>query len=475
MSICMKRLVYLFELDSVRNSEKEVELGQKTLFEEVAVLGHNVAVSLNQLADSMIFMSIVNDETAYKSMLELFEKDIIKVCLYDSYQSSSQYIQEKLQNEKFVFSNLPLKLGSEKLKLVIEEALRYSSLRKLEEIRDKTGNELYKEQYDCLIRYLSLILFISTKSNVYLQAKDKSKCRTLMFFLKMIMESCERPDYLTPKLLEAKIGVESFVAAIKELIDVQKEVLIQGEEKENDRSNWLTAFESHEDTDTKNLAIAILDLCHNYTIESNIEGITLHYIEDEKNSFLDDFMYRLKEYWLIYRKGNRSLGTISTEKRFDVVIASCYNLWGNATRIICPPVLGSWTKRPIVIWDEKISSGSYEATYLEDRKRWKKKLWKTFWIRFKMAMIYIASFFVFDFLIGLIDLGSWGWAINILGGTVILGIASSVVTKRMDIPDILDSLKYLWWTVKDIWIFYKKVPRNIAYKNNAKIERKNEE
>lgn len=475
MSICMKRLVYLFELDSVRNSEKEVEIGQKALFEEIAVLGHNVVVSLNQLADSMIFMSIVNDEIAYKSMLQLFEKGIIKVCLYGSYQSASQYIQENLQNEKFVFSNLPLKLGSEELKLVINEALKYSSLRKLEEIRDKKGNELYKEQYDCLIRYLSLILFISTKSNIYLQAKDKLRCRTLMNFLKPIMDSCEKLDYLNRKLSEAKIGVESFIAAIKELIDVQKEVLMQGAGKENNRSNWLAAFESHRDTDTKKLAIAILDLCHNYTIESNIEGITLHYIEDEDDSFLDDFMCRLKEYWLIYRSGNRSLGQMSTEKRFDVVIASCYNLWGNAVRIICPPVLGSWIKRPIVS-DEKVSSGSYETIYLEDRKRWKKKLWKTFRIRLKMAVIYIVSFFVFNFLIGLIDLGSWGWAINILGGTIILGVASSVVTKRMDIPDILDSLKYWWWTVKDIWVFYKKVPRDTAYKNIAKIERiKNEE
>ncbi len=31
----MDRLVYLFELDSVRNSEQEVERGQQALYEEI--------------------------------------------------------------------------------------------------------------------------------------------------------------------------------------------------------------------------------------------------------------------------------------------------------------------------------------------------------------------------------------------------------------------------------------------------------
>lgn len=35
----MKRLVYLYELDSVRNSKKEIVLGQQALFEEIVKKG----------------------------------------------------------------------------------------------------------------------------------------------------------------------------------------------------------------------------------------------------------------------------------------------------------------------------------------------------------------------------------------------------------------------------------------------------
>ena len=46
----MKRLVYLYELDSVRNSKKEIVLGQQALFEEI-VKGNTVVLSYNQLTD----------------------------------------------------------------------------------------------------------------------------------------------------------------------------------------------------------------------------------------------------------------------------------------------------------------------------------------------------------------------------------------------------------------------------------------
>ena len=55
----MKRLVYLYELDSVRNSKKEIVLGQQALFEEIVKKGNTVVLSYNQLTDSEAFIKAV--------------------------------------------------------------------------------------------------------------------------------------------------------------------------------------------------------------------------------------------------------------------------------------------------------------------------------------------------------------------------------------------------------------------------------
>lgn len=52
----MRKQVYLFELDSVRNSKAEIERAQKALFEEIILNGNSVVLSFNQLADSRGFL-----------------------------------------------------------------------------------------------------------------------------------------------------------------------------------------------------------------------------------------------------------------------------------------------------------------------------------------------------------------------------------------------------------------------------------
>lgn len=49
-------LVYLFELDSVRNSKAEIIKGQQALFEEIVMNGNQVVLSFNQLTDSDEFL-----------------------------------------------------------------------------------------------------------------------------------------------------------------------------------------------------------------------------------------------------------------------------------------------------------------------------------------------------------------------------------------------------------------------------------
>lgn len=45
----MRRFVYLFELDSVRNSKKEIQKGQQALFEEIVKKGNTVVLSFKPI------------------------------------------------------------------------------------------------------------------------------------------------------------------------------------------------------------------------------------------------------------------------------------------------------------------------------------------------------------------------------------------------------------------------------------------
>lgn len=61
----MRKQVYLFELDSVRNSKAEIERAQKALFEEIILNGNSVVLSFNQLSDSRGFLrSLANTDTS---------------------------------------------------------------------------------------------------------------------------------------------------------------------------------------------------------------------------------------------------------------------------------------------------------------------------------------------------------------------------------------------------------------------------
>lgn len=74
----MNRLIYLFELDSVRkypNVKNGVAFtpGIKALFREIIAYGNSVAITMNQLTDSQLIKEAIEDDLAYSSLLQLFE------------------------------------------------------------------------------------------------------------------------------------------------------------------------------------------------------------------------------------------------------------------------------------------------------------------------------------------------------------------------------------------------------------------
>lgn len=141
-------LVYLFELDSVRNSEKEIKIGQQALFEEIVINGNQVALSFNQLTDSESFLQMIENEKTYPEIISLFRCGALKVSRFRKYRTASQYIQDAIDKcvakdpNAFLFSGLPVKCTDIELLKVLKDALVYEEVyekRKLVWKKERAG------------------------------------------------------------------------------------------------------------------------------------------------------------------------------------------------------------------------------------------------------------------------------------------------------------------------------------------------
>lgn len=147
----MNKLVYLFELDSVRNTEKEIEIGQHALFEEIIGNGNKVVLTFNQVTDSKAFLCSLEDESNYNCILDLFKMGAIKVSRFCEYRTVSQYIQAAIEKclapnaDSFLFSGLPVQSNDKILLSNIYDALRYSDPSILVELIKNVQKKIEKE------------------------------------------------------------------------------------------------------------------------------------------------------------------------------------------------------------------------------------------------------------------------------------------------------------------------------------------
>lgn len=134
----MNKLVYLFELDSVRNSDKQMELAMKALFQEILINGNSVAITFNQLVDSRFFLSLLNDDSWANYITKLFQLGSIRISQFSPYRTPSQYLigQALDNNEEYIFSGLPLKSSQKSLIALVKRSLMYSDLTELNEYID---------------------------------------------------------------------------------------------------------------------------------------------------------------------------------------------------------------------------------------------------------------------------------------------------------------------------------------------------
>ncbi len=482
----MNKFVYLYELDSVRNNPKEIELGQKALFEEIVKNGNIVILAFNQLTDSEAFLSAVKDKKTYESIVGLFTLGALKVSQFGGTRTASQYMQNSIEKclggegNKFLFSGLPVLCTDNEMLKTIGDALRYSDIGVLREMAEKEPDGEEKERLEYIERFIRMILLLSVEEPAGHPAKQTRKRSFVEFYGKIFEVLFEITD---------KKAGEVQNEEIKKLLPKSLEILRNierslEEAQQNNRTNWVNRInEAGEKTDAHGLAEAIVDLCYNYTVEDSICEVSRHYLEEggECGRFEDDFLQRLTEYWKSYRKGVHTFCKGDKEEREKYEVALPY--WDTAVRVVreIKKQGGMRQDRQEIKKqggeEQKIKKQeAYEENYTKEKKSWRIKLIRQMGARFGTAFIYIVLFCLADLGINLaedslFEAAAWlqpeiipEWVWEVIYSTVLFGIIGSVVSEIFHLPDILESLKGIVTGVKDSYRIIK-APKHIAYYN----------
>ncbi len=320
----MDKLVYLYELDSARQTDEEIIIGQQAMHDEIVKNGNTVVLTYNQLVDSRGFFSLFNDKVNgepvyFNNIISLFECGALRLSQYSDVRTVSQYILNALsKNAKFIFSALPIKGNQKRLIALMERALHYSDLSELHSYLE--SGRRTDEETEALFEYieggvpqkstveitemreilgnlyylLALILRISPMHQIYISPRDTDEYDGIRF--------CNILDIV----LDFPSSGARWDAAVKIIKSIESDGTTLVEAGVNDRSSYLRKMIEMSDNEPERLteyryAAAIVHLCYNYACEISIANSSKHY---DFNEFLDkdggmptftaDFLNRLK-------------------------------------------------------------------------------------------------------------------------------------------------------------------------------------
>ena len=349
----MNKLVYLFELDSVRKSDEEIELGQKAIYNEIAVNGNTVVLTYNQLVESRAFFSLLNEKDSrescgclsyYDSLITMFEKGKIRISQYGDIRTVSQYLQRKIEDDRgFIFSAFPIKSTQKRLAALVRRSLIFSDLSEIHNYLTGTGVteddliDLFTEgdghgnaqkgreeinpdndpdgmrarnmkaSLESLYWILSIVLRLSALHDIYIPPRKPEEYENLRMRDYLAAAVQLRPDKAHHSL-RASVDSGQWGRACRIIRELLKD-------NGNSRSDYLHAILKmynekkcgSSGTEAKadyQYAEAVVNLCYNYACESSICGTSKHYNVSELTkegretaTFRDDFFQRLKEDW----------------------------------------------------------------------------------------------------------------------------------------------------------------------------------
>lgn len=465
----MNKLVYLHELDSVRNTTEEILRGQQAMYQEIVMNGNCVVLTYNQFTDSKAFLCSVKNEEQYKYILELFQKGYIKLSNFvmkdfgedekgnpwtkefDIY-TPSQYIQHALDKNikgegKFIFSGIDLKLDEIELMTVMRDALKYSNTAVFDTYEPKSKED--EARVLELIKYTRMLLAISVEELAYNPIKRENKIS-----FQELMTSILKENWNGCFAQDAAFG-ELFSKSVEILKNVETQI---PKDKINARSNWLNILYERNKLPEVELAEGIVHLVYNYVVEDSIADVAKHY--DNSNGMgglIADFVHRIKIYWTehieeglhdIHKPKNGAEGA-----EWDKILSwKDFPDWETAARVVEKNTCIKPLKKEDMA--NTIENPLYEENYDSDRKKWKKKLAKTILLQIVIAFIYIILIHIFneltsgvestvDFVLGMLGMDLHpvlSALVNLIIYTVLLGVFSSSISKKLNLPDILESI-----------------------------------
>lgn len=487
----MNELVYLFELDSVRNSPQEILLGQQALFREIVLKGNHVVLSFNQLTDSESFLCTLRSPDSYNHISSLFSLGAIKYSRFapgtywkqvdagllseklahcrQSYptlfqegvlkergilpshspqrmiRTGSHYIQNGVErclnssDERFLFSALPFRSDDKAALSAIHYALQYSDPSILDELLHAVPEHDAQQQERMAFAkaYVELILRLSREPLAYNPANLEAS-PPMADYLTWVMTRCQTSqqpqDFPLWDLL---------VQGARQIGRLWPTVQKAG--KINDRSDWHTALRDASanggDKPSVCMAEAIVDLCYNYTVAASIRGLSQNYREEQ--SFWPDFLRRLPRYWQDGEQGvHQFLKPESTQA----------------------PV--SPSKKPLPRWDtavrllahipQRFKQPSASTGAGRDRRRWRWCVASSLGVQIRSAILYIFLFIFVSWGLDRIEERFVSYSQQFLSPLIlplitilVFGIAGSIISAQLHLLDIGDSFTQFGVALRD--------------------------
>lgn len=317
-----KKYVYLFELDSVRNSPEEVCIGLRAMYEEIMKNGNTVVLTFNQIVDSKTFLQAIYHEKNYKYIKKLFEKGLIKISRYGETRTIAQYALSSLAKndnnqifDRFVFSVLPEDYQNKETYNTLFNAISFSDPNLLNDLIAKNP------VFIVLKRWVDMILFLSRQEYAYhSRCNQTEEAFSTYGFLKRVLNlSREGNDLGLKQFLSAELlnnlfdEVEEMIYSFIEVNEDESNVNASLNNNDciralNSRSLYYNCFDELLSVDADDpkmvtaikAAKAVMDLCYNYSNEHSILKISPHYHYDNDMEFAADFKRRFASYFQLH-------------------------------------------------------------------------------------------------------------------------------------------------------------------------------
>ncbi len=260
------KLVYLFELDSVRKSDEECRKGQEALFKEL-MKGNIVALSYNQVSSLIMIdlLDIWQEKQTKKPILNLCKEGRICVSQYKQL-TLIDYITKNLEPNGpfFIFSCLYFlnDLDKEHPIFAYMQGVLHHSLPKLmpKQIEETYG--FNKQQSNMIYDYINTMINL-TQEIKHIDKADH-ELKNLYYYIDTVIKAVRDNDSVEiPQDV-----IQTAIAYLEQSMNCpanQTRSALQKELKSIDNS----AIQS------VNFARAILDISYNYQVERSIRGITV--------------------------------------------------------------------------------------------------------------------------------------------------------------------------------------------------------